>query len=339
MFGVDVDQLEPGRRAELRARAKTSNFGIVYGQGARALAASLSRAGVETSIEDGQRLLASYLAAYPEVASWVAGQDRFVDRLAHAPPPVDWPASLRLYDEFGPLSLFRRAFRDERRRWPNATEIAAERGEDGVWASTFEEAVVLGTDGRPIEWESRTLAGRRRRFTVSMSGVLRRVSLAVAGSADRALRSLCSRLGGGELTGAPRETVLEDRPLRRAVVDSVLRDKGWDGSAELWRAALAGGVSVMVNAHRNAPIQGGVADAMLAAYAELWDRIAPDRELWPVLTVHDSIVVECPAERAEEVARMVRDAIVAGFGRFCVDVPVGVDIDIRPSLATPGKAG
>ena len=252
---------------------------------------------------------------------------------------VDWPASLRLYDEFGPLSLFRRAFRDENRRWPDASEIEEARGEQGLWAASFEEAMVLGADGEPFEWQSRTLAGRRRRFTVSMGGILRRVALATAGSPDPALRAILQRLGLPLLSGPALEKLLEDRLLRRSVVAGLLDEVGWEGSAALWRSALADGVRIMVNAHRNAPIQGGVADAMLAAYAELWQRLAPHNDLWPVLTVHDSIVVECPAERASEVAMMVEDAIVAGFGRFCTEVSVGVDIDVRPSLASPSKVG
>ena len=337
MFGVDIDSLEPKRRAELRARAKTINFGIVYGQGARALARSLTHAGAETSVEDGQRLLASYLAAYPQVAAWVSRQDRLVDQLATSPPPVDWVASLRLYDEYGPLSLFRRAFRDAHRRWPTESEIRAERSEDGVWASRFEDAMVLGLDGVPIGWESRTIAGRRRRFTVGVSGLLRRFGRVLAAANPSELAIVLARHGLQGLSEQRVDKVLEDRILRRSLVDNVLARVGWEGSLRWWQAALKDSISAMVNAHRNAPIQGGVADAMLGAYAALWARIGADDSLWPVLTVHDSIVVECPADRAEEVCKMVEEAVVAGFGQFCPDVPVTVDIDVRPSLSSPAS--
>ena len=89
----------------------------------------------------------------------------------------------------------------------------------------------------------------------------------------------------------------------------------------------------MVNAHRNAPIQGGVADAMLAAFAGLWDEFADDDEVWPVQTVHDSVVLECPRARAGEVASLLERTMAGAMARFCPDVAVRVDVDVRTSLA------
>ena len=108
---------------------------------------------------------------------------------------MDWARSLRLFDEYGPLSLFRRAFRDERRRWPSEAEIRSERGEEGVWASRFEDALLLGLDGTAVGWESRTIAGRRRQFTVGVSGVLRRFGRAVAVAAPPELSNVLARYG------------------------------------------------------------------------------------------------------------------------------------------------
>ena len=72
---------------------------------------------------------------------------------------------------------------------------------------------------------------------------------------------------------------------------------------------------------------------MLAVYARLWEAFADDPEVWPTQTVHDSVVLECPLRRAAEVRATVVDAMVAGFARFCPDVPAVVDADVRRSLS------
>ena len=88
----------------------------------------------------------------------------------------------------------------------------------------------------------------------------------------------------------------------------------------------------MANAYRNAPVQGGVADAMLAAYALIHDRLSRYDEAFGVQTVHDSVVVECRADQATAIARDVKEAMEAGLARFCPDVAVRADTDIRRSL-------
>lgn len=89
----------------------------------------------------------------------------------------------------------------------------------------------------------------------------------------------------------------------------------------------------MVNAWRNAPIQGGVADIMLASYAELHDRLRAVPSARPVQTVHDSVVVECDRDDADMVVELVRDSLELASLRFCPDVTPKADIDIRTSLA------
>ena len=89
----------------------------------------------------------------------------------------------------------------------------------------------------------------------------------------------------------------------------------------------------MVNAWRNAPIQGGVADIMLDAYARLHDVLRQWPSAAPVQTVHDSVVVECDLDVAHDVAIAVRDALEAASARFCPDVRPKADVDIRASLA------
>jgi len=89
----------------------------------------------------------------------------------------------------------------------------------------------------------------------------------------------------------------------------------------------------MVNAWRNAPIQGGVADIMLVAYADLHERLRNYADAVPVQTVHDSIVIECEKADAHAIVGEMREALEAASLRFCPDVVPKVDIDIRTSLA------
>ena len=65
MFGKPVSKTQ---NPELRARAKGINFGLVYGMGAPALAASL---GVEVS--EGERLLAQYFKTFPKIRDYLEG--------------------------------------------------------------------------------------------------------------------------------------------------------------------------------------------------------------------------------------------------------------------------
>lgn len=340
MFGLDMAALaetDPSRWAGLRARAKTINFGIVYGQGAAALGRGLTLAGSPTTTPEAQALLDAYLAAYPDVAAWLSAQDTVVEEVAARAVDVDWELTLRLFDDLTPLWAYRRGFRDEHHRWPTRREILADHPDIAPWTLGFEESVVLLDGAVPLRWTSRTLAGRRRQFTVATSGVLRRTGLAVATSEHPRLveaRGRFERRHHTELTGAePASRAFEDRPLRRAFVGWLQEELGRGPTEELLVRATAEAVRAAGNAFRNAPIQGGVADAMLAAYAELWALIGSDADLLPAVTVHDSLVVECPLDRAEPVAAAVVEALRRGFARWCTDVPLAADVDVRTSLS------
>ncbi|MEZ5261090.1 MAG: DNA polymerase [Acidimicrobiales bacterium] len=350
MFGEDVAALrerDPARYGELRARAKAINFGILYGLGARALARSLSRPGAEVTVEAAQQLLDAYLAAYPGVAAWLRGHDRVVDELAAHPPPVDWARSFELLDGFDRLGARQKAFKAQHNRAPSLAELLEDPAlgpqERVRWLAGFHSAVVLTADGPPLGWETRTLAGRRRLFDVGLWGVLRSAAVRAAQRSDprwAALRDAVAdehgvRLanGAGPLSEAELQRIFDDRPLRLALVQRVGVELGVAARDQLLDRALADRIAVLGNAHRNAPIQGGVADAMLAAFGRLWRTLADDPEVWPTQTVHDSVVLECPAERAAEVARLLHDALAAAMARFCPDVAVRVDVDVRRSLA------
>ena len=58
----------------------------------------------------------------------------------------------------------------------------------------------------------------------------------------------------------------------------------------------------------NMPIQGAAADVMKLAMVAVWRRLkrdCPDAKL--VLQIHDELIVDCPAERAAEVAEILRE--------------------------------
>jgi hypothetical protein len=140
-------------------------------------------------------------------------------------------------------------------------------------------------------------------------------------------------LGDGDPTDARLERSLEDRTLRRSYIDMMLAHLGSTETHACLTRAARERVSSMVNAWRNAPIQGGVADIMLVAYADLHERLRSHPSARPVQTVHDSVVIECDRVDAERVAAAVRLALESASLRFCPDVRPRADIDIRTSLA------
>ena len=377
MFGVDMVGLaatDRGHRDLLRARAKTINFGIVYGQGPRALAHGLSEAGTETTVDEARALLDAYLAAYPDVAAWLKAQDSIVTSIVEPLPAVDWNLTLELHELFRPVQLMRREFRDRVDRWPTLDEILdvfepqanVERdlvGELGRpptpselderrillrkrhrWVSRHEEAVILLHGGARLRWEARTLGGRRRQFDVRTDGVIRSAGRLLLTATTSWAADLRARVEAD--TGVPfastdictsdRATnrALDDREVRRRIIDLARAEHGEPLVEEFLNDALVDRVNAAANAFRNAPIQGGVADAMLVSYGALWDRIKDDEEIWPVQTVHDSIVLECPTDRSVEVGQLLRDMMEQSFTRFCPQVDGKADTDIRSSLAS-----
>jgi len=75
---------------------------------------------------------------------------------------------------------------------------------------------------------------------------------------------------------------------------------------------------------KNAPIQGSSADILKRALRLLHDRLK-GTEARVVNVVHDEVVVECPAEGAEEVADVVREKMEAAGEEYVRAVPVKVE--------------
>jgi len=358
MFQFDAAQLEakdPARFKELRQIAKALNFGIAYGTGAAALARSLTGNGTPTSLEQGRQLLDQYRATYPGTAAWAQERIAEIETIRQSVPgAIDWSLTLKLARNFGDISSVRREFRQTRNRWPNAQEIAdVIHGPSGgpspeqvdlvQWVLGYSAAVALQFNGEPFTFSSYTVAGRRQQFNLHMDRLFLVAAIDAVSGVSQPLISLRSRFAdehhlvlhrrGEPLTEAELARQFEDRSLRRAYMQAVAAECGDDvAHAYLTRAAKER-VSAMVNAWRNAPIQGGVADIMLAAYAELHGRLQEFTDAVPVQTVHDSVVVECAESDAAQVADAVRRSLENASLRFCPDVTPKADVDIRRSLA------
>jgi DNA polymerase-1 len=81
----------------------------------------------------------------------------------------------------------------------------------------------------------------------------------------------------------------------------------------------------------NTPVQGTGADGLKQALALLWERRDQAPGAFPVLAVHDEIVIECDAEQAEAVVAWLRQAMLDGFGDWLGAVPVAVEVKIAPT--------
>ena len=127
--------------------------------------------------------------------------------------------------------------------------------------------------------------------------------------------------------------MLEDRKLRRQIVEEVETTMGSDALALLLNKSLNTRISQMANAYRNAPIQGGVADVMLEAYGLLHMRLAAFSEAFGVQTVHDSVVVECHRNEAPAIASIVKATMEEAMQIWCPDIPAQADTDIRSTLS------
>jgi DNA polymerase-1 len=82
--------------------------------------------------------------------------------------------------------------------------------------------------------------------------------------------------------------------------------------------------------HRlNTPVQGTGADGLKLALALLWERReqAPPGT-FPVLAVHDEIVLECDKDKAASAAAWLKQAMLDGMAPLIEPVPVEVKVRI-----------
>jgi DNA polymerase I-like protein with 3'-5' exonuclease and polymerase domains len=84
--------------------------------------------------------------------------------------------------------------------------------------------------------------------------------------------------------------------------------------------------------HRlNTPVQGTGADGLKLALALLWERRDQAPGAFPVLAVHDEIVVEAPADQAEATASWLKTAMRDTMAPLIAPVPVEVEVNIAPT--------
>jgi DNA polymerase-1 len=91
----------------------------------------------------------------------------------------------------------------------------------------------------------------------------------------------------------------------------------------------------------NSVVQGSGADGLKLALAELWESRERERcpQARPVLTVHDEIVVEAPADAAEAAREWLVDCMTRGMQAVLREVPVAVEAQIvRDYSGTPAPA-
>jgi DNA polymerase-1 len=80
-------------------------------------------------------------------------------------------------------------------------------------------------------------------------------------------------------------------------------------------------------------VQGTGGDGLKLALALLWERREDCPGAFPVLAVHDEIVIECDRDRADAAAAWLRRAMVDGMAPLVDPVPVEVQIDAASSWA------
>ncbi|MDP6495495.1 MAG: DNA polymerase, partial [Dehalococcoidia bacterium] len=80
----------------------------------------------------------------------------------------------------------------------------------------------------------------------------------------------------------------------------------------------------------NSPVQGTGADGLKFALIELWETRG-DRDAYPVLVVHDEIVIEAPVETAQEAKEWLQTCMRNGMAQVLKDVPVVVEARIQDS--------
>lgn len=364
MFQVDMEALaasdsevDQSQHDKLRKQAKPLNFGIAYGVGARKIAVGLTTQGVPTTPKEGKGLLERYLEVYPQVRAWLEARDQYVTDLSHNPGPIDWNATWDLYEAhkryksaYWKLRNAAQVTSDE----AIAREVLGSRASDpetlaaataeARWALSFKGPVVLRDRENPFSFESRTPApgNRRRLFLISTDEWLTSMAL-IAGTSTKPeptrLRSIWAAQNGVTLTArsgrplgyAALKKVFEKRELKVSFVRFIL--EGMPAAAEyLMREALGDAIRGKKNEYRNHPIQGGVGDAVLEAFALLDQRLHAFHNAVPIQSVHDSIVIECDLTEAAAVRDCLVEAMTEAMCRYVRDLPVKVDAEILRSL-------
>jgi DNA polymerase-1 len=82
-------------------------------------------------------------------------------------------------------------------------------------------------------------------------------------------------------------------------------------------------------------VQGSAGDGMKQALALLYERRDRCPGAFPVLSVHDEIVVECDEDKAEQVSAWLKAAMIDGMQPLLGDVPCEVELSVEPTWGGP----
>jgi DNA polymerase-1 len=83
----------------------------------------------------------------------------------------------------------------------------------------------------------------------------------------------------------------------------------------------------------NTPVQGTGADGLKTALALMWERRAEVPGAFPVLAVHDEVVVECDEHQADAVSAWLKRAMQDGMQPLIDPVPVEVEVTVGRTWA------
>lgn len=225
------------------------------------------------------------------------------------------------------------------------------------WAYSFDGPVLLTSTGAPFEFYSYTVSGRRRIFDIPMgaargdkfSGFLTSAVLEMAATRKPAGRQyitdFCAEHGvslpseaewRSNRMGARVATVkaFEGRGAKELKIEflrGAVKRFGWGPLDNILRRAASGCVRAVRNAYRNQPIQGSVADVVEHAFGTMMDNLPESAK--PIISVHDSLTIECDEADADFVARLLRDSVMGAMAVYCSSCPAKVDVDVRSSLS------
>jgi DNA polymerase I-like protein with 3'-5' exonuclease and polymerase domains len=127
-----------------------------------------------------------------------------------------------------------------------------------------------------------------------------------------------------------------NRSKKLEFVTHMFEQSGSESTAWLLAKALEDSIGQLGPAFRNHPIQGAVADIASAAFAELYILCDEFPDLVWIQTVHDSVIGECDAGNAEEIAVRKKFIMENAMNRFYPNVPSKVDTEIRTHLGEGG---
>jgi DNA polymerase-1 len=83
----------------------------------------------------------------------------------------------------------------------------------------------------------------------------------------------------------------------------------------------------------NAPVQGAAADGLKLALALLWERRSECPGATPVPACHDEVIVECDADKAQEVKEWLVQAMKDGMEAVVNAVEPHILIEVEASVS------